>query len=218
MSNHDGVPETGERSFPRVEGCIRLGRKMTAVLERYAAPASQELQLAAEISVLADELLGFEGEDLERRGAALVAAVTALWAYRSDFPEAARPFPMFEPALQAVQYLDSDPSKLRGRGTDDEASTYMAGRIDAALAFLVDASLFKAVRLALDTSGEWICLARAAGFGDGFELAAIDRFSMLAASDTPVLEDASDGDVARATDKLQAMTELLSFLEPFRVA
>jgi hypothetical protein len=198
---------------------------MAGALERHAEAGSPERQLGAEISVLADELTGLAGEDIERRGGPLVEAVTALWAYRYDFPAAARPFPMFEPALYAVQYLDREASYLRHRSSDAEAasrapesrpdnpSTFIAGQIDAALALLVEASLLKAVRLAVDTAAEWIALARAAGFNGCFELAAIDRFGSFQNPDFSGFEKATQYEVARSTDKLQAMIELAAFLK-----
>jgi hypothetical protein len=210
MANQRGLPAFDPRPISRVEGCIRLGKKMAEVLVRHATAGSPELKIAEEISLLAGELAGLADEDLERRSVALVDAVRALWSYRSDFPEAARPFPMFEPALYAVQYLDPDESSSRGH----DASTTIGAQVDAALAVLIGASLLKAVRSALDTSAEWIFLARAAGLDDGFELAAIKRFAALTGLDSAGLQIGSTDEVARTTDKLQAIIELACHLKP----
>jgi hypothetical protein len=226
MQNKHGVPEADERLTSRVNGCIRLGRMMVETLERHAPAGSVEHQIAAEISVLADELTSVDGRGHERQRAALVEAVTALWSYRSDFPAAARPFPMFEAALQAMQYLDRDASYTRRQTVNGGAtlrtatvqysqpSSYIAGRIDAALALMIDASLLKAVQSAIDTAADWIAAAREAGFDDGFELSAVQHFAMVQDFEDVEVGRAEKGEADRASDKLEAMIALACHLKP----
>lgn len=228
MANQHVVPESVVRLRSRVEGCMRLGEKTVAVLEHSLTSSAPERQIVRDIAGLIGDLNIARGDSFEQKKDALIEAVTALWSHRFDFPATARPFPMFEPALQAMQYIDRDPPQRSGntessgrrpRKTKSEysnESTYIAGQLDASLASLIDASLLRAVRLALDTSAEWIELARMAGFDDSVELAAIERFSWLVDLEDAGLKCPAARTAARAAEKLDVIIELACHLKTER--
>jgi hypothetical protein len=126
-----------------------------------------------------------QAEERHAKLAQCTTAILQLWKHRNDLPHGSRPFEGFEPALRALESLDTSNKIPRyfeqlcneANETEENADSRkwlsVVHALDASAKFLIRYCIARAAEVASDKSKHWLSLAESAGVADGVDFQVI---------------------------------------------
>jgi hypothetical protein len=166
----------------KLKAVLDLGRALVEELGLDPSADTLSCWMAHYIAELIVEAEAANIEERPAKSANCANAILGLWGHRHQLPNGKRPFEDLEPILRALESLDpteDTPRYLRSpRVAVDETEQNeetrkwleLADRLDYSARILIRYCLTQAAQTALDSSEDWVALAKKAGMQEGIDL------------------------------------------------
>ena len=200
---------------------LALGKKLVEELGLDPSVDTLGRWMAHYIAQLIDESESATAEDKQKKLEKCAAAIANLWEHRSVMPSGKRPFEDIEPILRALESLDPSNDAPRyfrdaresANGTEqpEEVINWLkiAKGLDDSARILIMYCITLAAQNAINTSEEWVSLARSSGMTEGVDISTflvLDKErSLYSESD---LSDKQRETIESRIEKLETFVEI----------